>query len=152
MSSFSPKMIKPNQIMKGNNVLSKGRVTHNVSKNAVGINRNNSQIPSSSSNESARNGDQVKSSSMFQLPSSSKFEMGYKLGWNYMEILEIMIAKIRVNPTHAMGWFSLKLKKAWSPEEERRIVWKSIPQISPIPEFCNKNPWEMLSERRMLEI
>ena len=32
---------------------------------------------------SARNGDQVKSSSMFQLPSSSKFEMGYKLGWNY---------------------------------------------------------------------
>ena len=70
-----------------------------------------------------------------------------------VEILEIVIAKIRVNPTHAMGWFSLKLKNAWEMlSETPSIVWKSIPQISPIPEFCNKNPWEMLSERRMLEI
>ena len=65
MSSFSPKMIEPNQITKGKNVPSKGKATHNASKSAAGINRINSQLPSSSSNELARKGDQVKPSSMF---------------------------------------------------------------------------------------
>jgi len=36
-------------------------------------------------------------------------------------------------------------------EEERRIVWQSIPQISPIPILCETNPSESLFERRMLE-
>lgn len=34
-------------------------------------------------------------------------------------------------------------------KEERRVVWQSIPQISPTPVLCKTNPLESLSERRM---
>ena len=36
------------------------------------------------------------------------------------------------------------------PEEERKVVWQTFPQISPNPILCEINPLESLSERRML--
>ena len=42
MASFSPNLIRPNQTMKGKNAISKGKATHNVSKNAVRTSRSNS--------------------------------------------------------------------------------------------------------------
>ena len=37
------------------------------------------------------------------------------------------------------------------PEEERKVVWQTFPQISPNPILCEINPLESLSKRRMLE-
>ena len=42
MASFSPNLIRPNQTMKGKNAISKGKATHNVSKNVVRTSRSNS--------------------------------------------------------------------------------------------------------------
>ena len=108
------------------------------------------------------------------------------LGGTVIEILEIIILEIQVNPMCVMGWFKNKIKEAWkfifpftkestakgyllvidplwgqilnpwwdfltnglASEEERSIVWRPIPQISPTPILCEVDHAESLLKRR----
>lgn len=49
-------------------------------------------------------------SSSWPLP---KLRWAINLEGKVIEILKIVIVKIRANPTHVIGWFNNKLRKAW---------------------------------------
>ena len=63
----------------------------------------------------------------------------------YLLVIDPLWGKIP-NP-----WWEF-LEDAPLPEEERQTVWRSAPQVSPMPILCEVNHLWDLSERRMLEI
>lgn len=66
-----------------------------------------------------------------------------------IEIPEVVITEIRANPTHVMGWFNIKVRKAWKfifPLTKESATKGYLPMTGPLWGRILNSWWEFLTD------